>query len=403
MGKLTSKSVQALIKGEPNRYADGDGLYLVVPKSGHSSWMLRYSANKKRREMTLGKVIDISLADARLDAATKMKLLREGADPLIQRQRAEQENIKTVNDLFHDWYPTLVKRLKYPTIPQRIYLKDIAPHIGDIKLDQISARDIRRVINTINDSGRPTIANDALGYSKQLFNHGIKLDLMNFNPASAFTFRDAGGVEKNKIRSLNEDELNHFFSTARKHKESFSRSNYLACALLICLGVRKSELCEARWDEFELEKGLWHLPKERSKTNVAFTIPLAIEVQAWFEELKIIGFGSDYVFPSRKISKKPHMGSDTLNRAITKLFGHEAGKKKQPKNVMGDIPHFTVHDLRRTCRTLLARQGTQGHIAERCLNHKLKGVEGIYDQYDYLDERKEALDKLATKIHSIVI
>ncbi len=78
-------------------------------------------------------------------------------------------------------------------------------------------------------------------------------------------------------------------------------------------------------------------------------------------------------------------------------------RKKQPKNVMGDIPHFTVHDLRRTCRTLLARQGTQGHIAERCLNHKLKGVEGIYDQYDYLEERKEALDKLATKIHSIVI
>lgn len=50
MGKLTSKSVQALIKGEPNRYADGDGLYLVVPKSGHSSWMLRYSANKKNAE-----------------------------------------------------------------------------------------------------------------------------------------------------------------------------------------------------------------------------------------------------------------------------------------------------------------------------------------------------------------
>ena len=403
MGKLTSKSVQALINGEPNRHADGGGLYLVVPKSGYSSWMLRYSANKKRREMTLGKVIDVSLADARLDAATKMKQLREGADPLIQRQRAEQENIKTVNDLFHDWYPTLVKRLKFPTIPQRIYRKDIAPHIGDLKLDQITARDIRRVINTINDSGRPTIANDALGYSKQLFNHAIKLDLMNYNPASAFTFRDAGGIEQSKIRYLNEDELHHFFSVARKHRESFSRSNYLACLLLVCLGVRKSELCEARWDEFELNKGLWHLPKARSKTNVAFTIPLSSEATTWFEELKVIGFGSDYVFPSRRSSKKPHMGSDTLNRAITKLFGHEAGKKKQPPNVMGDMQHFTVHDLRRTCRTLLAKQGTQGHIAERCLNHKLKGVEGIYDQYDYLDERKEALNKLATKIYSIAV
>jgi len=50
---------------------------------------------------------------------------------------------------------------------------------------------------------------------------------------------------------------------------------------------------------------------------------------------------------------------------------------------MGDIEHFTVHDLRRTRRSLLAAQGTPGHVAERCLNHKLKGVEGIYDRYDY--------------------
>jgi integrase len=139
-----------------------------------------------------------------------------------------------------------------------------------------------------------------------------------------------------------------------------------------------------------LKEGLWHLPKERSKTNVGFSIPLAPEVLKWLEELKIRGFGSEFVFPSRRTSKRPHMGPDTLNRAITKLFGHEAGKKKQPPNLMGDIPHFTVHDLRRTCRTLLAKQGTPGHVAERCLNHKLKGVEGIYDQYDYLEERRTA-------------
>ncbi len=69
---------------------------------------------------------------------------------------------------------------------------------------------------------------------------------------------------------------------------------------------------------------------------------------------------------------------------------------------MGDMPHFTVHDLRRTCRTLLAKQGTPGHIAERCLNHKLKGVEGIYDQYDYLPERKEALNKLSIMMQQII-
>lgn len=402
MGKLTVKAVLSLIKNKPGRHADGIGLYLVVPKSGQASWMLRFTSNKKRREMTLGKVADISLADARLEAANKMKQHREGADPLVQRQRAKQENIKTVNDLFDDWYLTLVERLKFPSIPKRIYTKDIAPHIGSIKLDQITARDIRTTITAIKNSGRPTIANDALGHCKQLFNHGLKLDLLSGNPASAFTFRDAGGVEQSKDRTLSKEELKQFFDTAKKNSDSFSRSNYLACVLLVCLGVRKSELCEAKWDEFELDKGLWHLPKARSKTNVGFTIPLASEVIIWLEELKIRGFGSEYVFPSRRVSKNPHMGADTLNRAISKMFGREPGKKKQPPNIMGDMPHFAVHDLRRTCRSLLAAQGTPGHVAERCLNHKLKGVEGIYDRYDYLEERKKALKLLAVKVQHIV-
>lgn len=91
-----------------------------------------------------------------------------------------------------------------------------------------------------------------------------------------------------------------------------------------------------------------------------------------------------------------------FNRAITKLFGHEAGKKKQPPNKMGDIKHFSVHDLRRTCRTLLAQLGVPGYVAERCLNHKLQGVEGIYNQHDYFDERKEALAKLAEHLRNII-
>ncbi|ENK3144059.1 tyrosine-type recombinase/integrase [Vibrio alginolyticus] len=405
MSQLTVKKVEALIRAggdKTKRYGDGGGLYLVVPHSGYPSWMLRFTSNKKRREMTLGKVSDISLRDARLLAAEKMKQVREGFDPLIQRKRAEQEKIKTVNDLFSDWYPSLEKRLKHPNIPKRVFLKDIAPHIGDIPLEQVNARDIRTTINAITAAGKPAIANDALNYCKQLFNHGMKLDLMQGNPASAFTVRDAGGVEKSRDRALATEELKQFFNTAKLNQISFTRDNYLACALLVCLGVRKSELCESKWEEFDLEKAVWELPKERSKTNVGLSIPLATPVLEWLEELKVRSLGSEYVFPSRRSSKNPHMGPDTLNRAITKLFGHEPGKKKQPPNLMGDMPHFTVHDLRRTCRTLLAQQGTPGHVAERCLNHKLKGVEGIYDRHDYLEERREALDNLALSISKII-
>lgn len=81
MAKLTVKKVESLIKAGGNktqRYADGDGLYLVVPSSGTASWMLRFTSNKKRREMTLAKVKDLTLANARLEAATKMKQVRDG-------------------------------------------------------------------------------------------------------------------------------------------------------------------------------------------------------------------------------------------------------------------------------------------------------------------------------------
>ena len=85
MGGLTVKEVSAKAKGSPGRFADGGGLYFVVPKSGNAYWMLRYTSNKKRKEMTLGKFIDLSLSDARLEAAIKMKQFRDGIDPLLTR------------------------------------------------------------------------------------------------------------------------------------------------------------------------------------------------------------------------------------------------------------------------------------------------------------------------------
>ena len=172
--------------------------------------------------------------------------------------------------------------------------------------------------------------------------------------------------------------------------------------MLLILGVRKTELTEAKWSEFDLKNECWTLPAERSKSGVEIVIPLPPNTVKWLDELKIHACGSDYVFPNRRSSKHPHMGKDTLNRAISKLFGKEPGRKQQPENKMGDIAEFTVHDLRRTCRSLMASAGVPGHVAERCLNHKLKGVEGIYDRYDYFDERREALAKVEGLVISSV-
>lgn len=237
MGNLTTKKVESLIKGEPGRFADGDGLYLTVPKSGKPFWFLRYSSNGKRREMTLGQYANMTLAEARAEAVLQKKqLVVEKVDPLFLKQRAKQQKLQTVDDLFADWHKGNIKRLKHPNIPERVYRKDIAPHIGAAAPNKVVARDIQYIIESITESGRPTTANDALLYLKQLFNHGIKLDVVGANPASAFNVSDAGGVEQSKDRALTFEELTQVFKVFRENTDSFARENYLACALLLTLG-----------------------------------------------------------------------------------------------------------------------------------------------------------------------
>lgn len=393
--------------GATNNINVGDGLYLRRLPSGTRKWVLRYTnIAKKRVWFTIGSYPHLSLAQARGEAARLNADVENGKDPSAERKRDQQETIKTVEQLFLDWYQHDVsRRLKNPQIPKRIYQKEIAPHIGKLALKDVNARDIRAIIHKVANSGRNATANDALMVCKQLFKHGLKLDLLDYSPAQAFTMSDAGGQEKSRKRILSLDELDLLFTVLRKHRDQFVRENYLAIALLVHLGVRKGDLIAATWSEINLEEKLWRLP-DRGKTAAAITIPLSATSLEWFAELKVRACGSPYVFPSRRASKRRgYISDDTLNHAIAKLFGQKVDSKKQPlANALGDagLEHFTVHDLRRTCRSLLASIGIPSHVAERCLNHKLKGVEGIYNRYDYLDERREALEKLEQILAPIV-
>jgi len=394
MATMNSQQIKSLIKaGKPGRYSAGNGLYLRISAEGTPLWAVRYSINKKRREITLGRYPDLSLADASTEALQIKQGVRKKIDPIAERQRAYIGRFNTVNDLAKDWLEDCEKRLKHPKIPERVYNKEVKPLIGDLSLEQVTPRDIRAILNKIAQSGRPSIANDALMYCKQLFRHGIKLDLLTHNPAEPFGVSDAGGIEKSRSRALTLKELKSVFAVFRENSVQFTRDNYLATALLLCLGVRKGELIAAKWEEFDFQKKLWKIPEARSKTGASITVPLAETVINWLEELKVRSYGSDYVFPNRRTTKRAaHVSHDTLNAAIQKLFR---------ENKLS-VDHFTVHDLRRTFRSLLASEGIPGHIAERCLNHKLKGVEGIYDRYDYLDERREALMQVCAKLEPII-
>jgi integrase len=406
---MNHAQLKSLVKtGVVGMTAVDKGLYIRIAESGVAFWVFRYSANGKRRQIIISKFgkppEGMSLADARDLVAQKRADVRNGLDPLAEKKRASTSELQTVDDVAADWLMQCEKRLENPQIPKRVYKKEIRPTIGELKASQVRATDILKIVRKVADSGRPSISNDALMYMKQIFNHAIKLGVTNNNPAIPFSIKDAGGTEKSRTRALSFQESEVFFSCCRKHSNIFTRDNYIAALLLVTLGVRKTELTAAKWEEFDLKERIWHLDSSRTKTEAHIRIPIPELMIPILEELKVRACGSEYLFPNRRASKRRgYISDDTLNHALNKMFGKKVDSNKEPyPNILGEagLEYFVIHDLRRTCRSLLAELQVPPHIAERCLNHKLKGIEGIYDRYDYFDERNEALSHLMNKLAS---
>jgi integrase len=393
-GQLASSTIKAHAKkAVPCRLADGGNLFFEITKAGRSQWMMRYTSpiTNKRREPTLSKYPEMGLAEARERATRWRALIADGKDPMNEREKQQREQLRTVNDIWENYYSVRTKQIKSHKKELSLYLREIQPVIGHIPAFDLEPLLIQRILNNIAHGAnpRPTVANDALWLMKNIFNHAIKLGQIKYNPASAFTPKDAGGKELHRKRNLSIDEISKLFLAIDNAGLSFSRENNVAVVLLLILGTRKMELLAAKWTEFKLELSEWHKPfEDDNNKKQKIIIPLDNYVLILLEELKVLACGSAYLFPARMKSKKPHVYHDTLNHALNDL-NH-------------GLPHFTVHDLRRTCRTMLASLGFSREISERYINHKLKGMEAIYNQHDYFDERAEAQRELISHLRPAI-
>jgi len=247
---------------------------------------------------------------------------------------------------------------------------------------------IDQLLKQVIDRGAPTVANKVLRILKHMFDYAIKRHITQHNPASAFDLSDAGGKEEARERALTKEELVLLFDTMRKAK-GFSQVNLITMRLLLMFGVRKSELAQSRKDDFDLDKGTWTLFSEKTRTSII--IPLSYQAVNSLKELFRISEESEWLLPARKSQNRrlPYICDNTLNVALSKV-----------SRLMINIEHFTVHDFRRTARTHIEALGFLPHIGERCINHKIKGVEGVYNRYDYFEERKQALQALADFLES---
>lgn len=341
--------------------------------------------------MGIGSYAELSLARARETARELSARVALGYDVAGEKQERKADALKKiesekhalrVSQLASEYFERqILKRWKHPDILRRRIEKDINPNIGNLRIEDVRPIHIDDMLQKILQRGAPTVANDVLRWTRRIFDYGIKRHMLAANPASAFDISDAGGQEQSRERWLSRDELVQLFQVMPLTK-GFSRQNELTMKLILALCCRKMELCGARWSEFDLNEGVWHLPAERVKNGDGIDIPLAAPVIGWFKELQIMSGNSEWVLPARKMQHRmiPHIQESTLPVALAKI-----------RSNMPDVPNFTIHDFRRTARSHLAALGVDPVIAERCLNHKIKGVEGIYNRYQYFEERKQAL------------
>lgn len=394
-GVLTDVQLRHWVKAkEPVAKSDGSGLTFTLSSKGAASWVLRYRFGGRQKEVTLGTYPDMSLNKAREIAAVKRVEVQQGVDLAVAKQtrKAEAAAPDTVKNLCNEFYDrTVANRIERPDLVREKLDNDVIRCLGAKKIKDVTPMDVDRMISGIVERGSPVMANRVLSLTKAVFDYAIRRHWIQANPASAFKLHDAGGAEKARERALDDADITAVFKAFEKAGPVF-RPYALAVRLLLLSAVRKSELIEAPWVEFDLDGGVWVLPKQRQKTGgddgaKDFVIPLTPYAIESLNELRLYIGKSDYLFPAKRRTEKLTLSPNTINWAL--------------KEIAHGVAHFSVHDLRRTARTHLAKLGILPHVAERYLNHKLPGINDTYDTYDYLDERRAAMGIWGAKLKAL--
>ena len=396
MAKLTDMQIRAWIKsGERfEGKADGDGLYLRFRQADKTPfWRYRYKMSGKSRTMMIGSYTDFPLSKAREVARELSARVALGYDVAGEKQERKAEavakieaekNAIHVSELAAEYYTRQIEpNYKHPELFRSSLQKNIVALIGKMKVEDVRPRHVDAVLQDVIERGSPTVANDVLRMLKRLFDYAVVRGMVEVNPAISFGAKDAGGKEQGRKRALSREELVMFFKALRRGR-GIGRENELTFKIILALGVRKMELCAAEWAEFDIDNQVWHLPGIRAKNGDDIDIPLAAPVIEWIMEIRLFAGDSRWLIPARRARTTAHVSRSTLNMVMPSVL------KEMP-----DVEPFSIHDLRRTMRTQMAALGIDPVIAERCLNHKIPGIEGIYNRHQYFDERKAALAQWA--------
>jgi integrase len=374
---------------EPGR----PGFMLRVFPTGEKSYVYRYQANRQRRIFTIGPYPQVTIAEAHERYEAARKLVAAGADPIVEALDKKNEHFEsaTVGALIQEWQTRYAdKERKRPEQCKALLDANVPTRFRQLKARDVKRRHVVKLLDEIVDRGAPAVATDVGQLLAQIFKWGVNRDIVEASPLVGM--EKAGGKEKPRDRALTDTEIKTLWH--RLDKCAMSEGIRIALRLILVTAVRRREIATAKWSD--IADGVWTIPGEFVKSDKdcgkPHAVPLSPLASRLFDQLKILADDSVYVLPSAHWKTK--VMSNLTERAITRAV-------RENETVFG-IPHFTPHDLRRTARTGMARLGVSETIAERVINHIPDGMVKVYDLHDYLDEKRDALNKWTTHVETVV-
>jgi integrase len=375
VAKLNTKRIQAI--KEPGMFGDGSGLYLNVASGGTKSWILRVTVKgkNKRREIGLGSLGTLSLAEARSKAQELRAEAKAGRDPTAKRDCREVTFQDAANEL-HSTIAQTFRNKKHRAQWLSSLENHAFPKIGSSNVADIQRQDVLEVLSPIWVDMHPT-AKRLKQRMEAVFDHAIGTGKREApNPVDGALSRT---LSRGKHRPKHHAALGWRdvpkFMTELEQREAIAAK---CLRFVILTATRSGEARMATWDEIDLDNRTWTIPAERMKMEVEHRIPLCDDAVAILEAVR--GLNSTLVFPS------PHSAS------------HDFGK---PLSVNAFRPLFkgmgregmTVHGFRSSFRDWCAESArADRELAEAALAHKVGGVEGAYFRSDLFDRRRDLMD-----------
>jgi integrase len=379
--RLTAVGVKNL--KTPGRYADGNGLYLLVDPSGAKRWVWRGAVERrsgKRSDLGLGGIQAVSLADARDKAADIRRMIRAGVNPLAERRR-ERVTVPTFREAakeVHRAHSAAFRNAKHKAQWLASMEADIFPVFGDRPVNAIESADVLKALSSIWAT-KPETARRLKQRIKVVFDWAKASGLRSGdNPTEGLT----------KVLPKHRGEQKHHAALPYQAVPTFItvvrtadaiESVRLAFELLILTATRTSEVLGATWTEVDLEAKVWTIPGARMKAGREHRVPLSARVVEILTRARECADSGHYVFPGRTPAKP------LSNMAFLMLL----------RRLKRDS--ITTHGFRSSFRDWAAeRTNVPRAVCEAALAHTLRDkTEAAYHRTDLFDRRRELMDTWA--------